>query len=133
MRVWSRLFAWLPGCWRLCMWEFPKIGGTIFWGPYNKDLGYYIRVSYFRKLPCGSVSLVIPAGRKKRADCYSHWPARHSVVPAECSGQVQSSDLISVLVSQSGSSSGFILRCPKRFELRVMDRTTGLRFSTGCP
>ena len=28
--------------------------GTLFWGPYNKDptnLGYYIRVSYFRKLP----------------------------------------------------------------------------------
>ena len=36
-------------------WEFPKIRGTVFWGPYNKDpgsyyLGYYIRVPYFRKL-----------------------------------------------------------------------------------
>ena len=20
-----------------CQWEFPKIGGTLFWGPYNKN------------------------------------------------------------------------------------------------
>ena len=37
------------------IWEFPKIRGTLFWGPENKDpsinLGYYIRVPYFRKLP----------------------------------------------------------------------------------
>ena len=37
------------------IWEFPKIGGTLFGGPYNKDptiyLDYYIRVPYFRKLP----------------------------------------------------------------------------------
>ena len=51
--------------------EFPKIRGTLFWGPYNKDptistrtlalgrhgftvsyySGYYSRVPYFRKLP----------------------------------------------------------------------------------
>ena len=36
---------------------FRKVGGTLFWGPYNKDpttllhLGYYIRVPYFGKLP----------------------------------------------------------------------------------
>ena len=24
------------GCVRL-IWEFPKIGGTLFWAPYNKD------------------------------------------------------------------------------------------------
>ena len=41
---------------RSCMYmEFPKIRGTIFWwsleyGSYY--LGYYIRVPYFRKLPC---------------------------------------------------------------------------------
>ena len=34
----------------LRMWEFPKIRGTLFWGPYNE---YYIRVPYFRKPPCG--------------------------------------------------------------------------------
>ena len=35
------------------IWGFPKIRGTLFWGPYNKDyyLGCYIRVPYFRKLP----------------------------------------------------------------------------------
>ena len=37
--------------------EFPKIRGTLFWGPYHKDptnyLGYYNRVPYFRKLPYG--------------------------------------------------------------------------------
>ena len=35
-------------------WDFPKIRGTLFWGPYNKGpiyLGYYIRVPYFRKRP----------------------------------------------------------------------------------
>ena len=34
-------------------WEFPKIRGTLFWGPHNKDpnkLGYYIRIPHFRKL-----------------------------------------------------------------------------------
>ena len=33
--------------------EFPKIRGTLFWDPYNKDptLGYYIRVPFCRKLP----------------------------------------------------------------------------------
>ena len=34
--------------------EFPKIRGTLFWGPYNKDsyyLGYDIWVPYSRKLP----------------------------------------------------------------------------------
>ena len=34
--------------------EFPKIRGTLFWGPYNKGSCYsrdYIRVPYFRKLP----------------------------------------------------------------------------------
>ena len=33
-------------------WEFPKIRGTLLWGPYNKDptiLGYYIRVPYSPK------------------------------------------------------------------------------------
>ena len=40
------------------MWDFPKIRGTLFWGPYNKDptkcyyLGCYIRGPYFRKPPC---------------------------------------------------------------------------------
>ena len=35
--------------------EFPKIRGTLFWGPYNKDrIIYYIRVPYFRKLPCST-------------------------------------------------------------------------------
>ena len=33
------------------MWEFPKIRGTSFWGPYTKDPTIYIRVPYFRKLP----------------------------------------------------------------------------------
>ena len=35
------------------IWEFPKIRGTLFGDPYNKDptVGYYIRVPYFRKLP----------------------------------------------------------------------------------
>ena len=38
----------------LFKWEFQKIRGTLFWGPYNKDpyyLGYFLRVPYFRKLP----------------------------------------------------------------------------------
>ena len=37
------------------IWEFPKIRGTLLWGPYTKDptinFGYYIRVPYVRKLP----------------------------------------------------------------------------------
>ena len=36
---------------RLSIWEFPKIRGTLFWGPYNKgsyNLGCYIGVPYFR-------------------------------------------------------------------------------------
>ena len=31
------------------LWDFPKVRGTLFWGPYNKDptiLGYYIRVPF---------------------------------------------------------------------------------------
>ena len=31
------------------LWEFPKIGGTLFWGPYSKDPTF--RVPYFRKRP----------------------------------------------------------------------------------
>ena len=37
---------------QLMIWEFPKVRGTLFRGPYNKDpyyLGYYIGVPYFRK------------------------------------------------------------------------------------
>ena len=26
-----------PGPHKLCIWEFPKIRGTLFWGPHNKD------------------------------------------------------------------------------------------------
>ena len=36
------------------VWEFQKMRGTLFWGPYSKDptiLGYSIGVPYFRKLP----------------------------------------------------------------------------------
>ena len=35
------------------IWEFPKIRGTLFWGPYNESyyLGYDIRVPCFWKLP----------------------------------------------------------------------------------
>ena len=40
------------------IWQSPKIRGTSFWGPYNKEpinyyFGYYIRVPHFRKLPHG--------------------------------------------------------------------------------
>ena len=28
----------LPPVSECIIWEFPKIGGTLFWGPYNKDL-----------------------------------------------------------------------------------------------
>ena len=38
----------------LDLWEFPKMGVTLFWGPYKKGsdyLGYYIGVPYFWKLP----------------------------------------------------------------------------------
>ena len=50
---WPELVG-LPGQVMRRKWEFPKIGGTFIWGPYNKDptnLGYYIRVPYFRKPP----------------------------------------------------------------------------------
>ena len=34
----GRSDALLEGLWDLVnMWEFPKIRGTVFWGPYNKD------------------------------------------------------------------------------------------------
>ena len=36
------------------IWELPKIRGALFGGPYNKDptnLGYYVAVPSFRKLP----------------------------------------------------------------------------------
>ena len=36
---------------RLTMREFPKIRGTLFWGPYIKDLGCYIRVPFFSQTP----------------------------------------------------------------------------------
>ena len=42
------------GAARCANWDFPKIWGTLFWGPYDKDptiLGYYIRVPYFQKPP----------------------------------------------------------------------------------
>ena len=32
--------GWFSKLWSLfgsLIWEFPKIGGTLFWGPYNKD------------------------------------------------------------------------------------------------
>ena len=44
------------------MWGFPKIGGTLFGGPFSKDAtikGCYIRVPYFRKLPCGVVRCLL--------------------------------------------------------------------------
>ena len=31
------------------LWEFPKIGDTLFWGPYSNDPTF--RVPYFRKRP----------------------------------------------------------------------------------
>ena len=52
----------MPGQKQL-IWEFPKIRGTLSWGPYKKDptiQGYYIRVSYFRNLPFGDE----PSARK---------------------------------------------------------------------
>ena len=39
--------------------SFRKFGGTLFWGPYNKDptiLGTTVGVPYFRKLPYASAS-----------------------------------------------------------------------------
>ena len=40
---------------RVPIWEFPKIRGTLFWCPYNKGptiyRGYDMRVPYFRKPP----------------------------------------------------------------------------------
>ena len=36
------------------MWEFPKIRGTLFWGPYSKDpmmIGDQIRVPLFSETP----------------------------------------------------------------------------------
>ena len=39
-RVSSRLWFSLQGSWvvgTLQVWEFPKIRGTLFWDPYNKD------------------------------------------------------------------------------------------------
>ena len=36
------------------IWEFPKIRGTLFWAPYNKDptiWGTTLGSPYFRKLP----------------------------------------------------------------------------------
>ena len=38
------------------IWEFPKIGGTLFWGPLyeSQHLGYYIKIPHFRKPPSSS-------------------------------------------------------------------------------
>ena len=39
----------MRGIWQVYR-EFPKIRGTLFWGPYDKEnnyLGYYIRVPFF--------------------------------------------------------------------------------------
>ena len=39
------------------MWEFPKIRGPLFWGPYNKDPtieGTILGSPYFQKLPCSA-------------------------------------------------------------------------------
>ena len=40
------------------IWGFPKIRGTLCWGPYNKDptTSGTIMVPYFRKLPYGEYS-----------------------------------------------------------------------------
>ena len=43
-----------PDPWKVGKGKFPKIRGTVIWGPYDKDpyyLGYYIRVPYFRNPP----------------------------------------------------------------------------------
>ena len=29
---------------RFLTWEFPKIGGTLFWGPYNKDRTIWVTI-----------------------------------------------------------------------------------------
>ena len=56
------------------IWEFPKIRGTLFWGPYNKDpttyLGYYIRVPYFRKLPFGVRGIWSVRGKTGARSCW---------------------------------------------------------------
>ena len=45
-----RDFGAISGPYATYIWEFPKIRGTLFWGPFSQDptiLGYYIRVPYF--------------------------------------------------------------------------------------
>ena len=40
--------------WTECIWVFPKIRGTLFGGPHNKDysiLGSILGFTYFGKLP----------------------------------------------------------------------------------